>query len=335
VVQRLAVLLSAGVAPVSAWGYLREGEVAQRIAEDAARGTPIPDAIVAALDATQPPRALAEDTAWRGLATAWAVATDAGAPLAPTLREFAGSLRSLAQAQREIHLALATPAATAKLVMALPVVGVLFGMLLGFNTLATLTTTPMGLVCLVIGGGLMLAAAAWNRALVRTAQPRDLTPGLEYDLVAIAVSGGAALDRSRLSVDNAIATYGIGPPPRSDAPPRTDAPPRANPPTVPSRRVHAARTTAGRSRAAPVESTLTGVDAVLDLSRRAGVPAAELLRSEAEEARRTARAEVQERASTLAVKLMLPLGLCVLPAFMVLGVFPLLVTVITSTVSQF
>ena len=56
---------------------------------------------------------------------------------------------------------------------------------------------------------------------------------------------------------------------------------------------------------------------------------------QAEEARRTARAEVQERASTLAVKLMLPLGLCVLPAFMVLGVFPLLVTVITSTVSQF
>jgi tight adherence protein B len=44
---------------------------------------------------------------------------------------------------------------------------------------------------------------------------------------------------------------------------------------------------------------------------------------------------VQERASTLAIKLMLPLGLCVLPAFMVLGVFPLLVSVITSTVNQF
>jgi len=149
------------------------------------------------------------------------------------------------------------------------------------------------------------------------------------------VSGGAALDRSRLSVDNAIATYGIGPPLRADRPPRTDPPPRGNPPPVQIRRAHAARTTRARSRAAPVESALTGVDAVLDLSLRAGVPAAELLRSEAEEARRTARAEVQERASTLAVQLMLPLGLCVLPAFMVLGVVPLLVTVITSTVSQF
>jgi tight adherence protein B len=335
VVQRLAVLLSAGVAPVSAWGYLREGVVAQRIADDTARGTPIPDAIVAALEVAQPPRALAEETAWRGLATAWAVATEAGAPLAPTLREFAGSLRSLAQAQREIHLALATPAATAKLVMALPVVGVLFGMLLGFNTFATLTTTPVGLICLVVGGGLMLAAAAWNRALVRTAQPHDLTPGLEFDLMAIAVSGGAALDRSRLSVDTAIATYGIGPPAAPGATTRTPPSSRPNPARAASRTAH--RSSAAARAPALLEEAhdLAGVDAVLDLSRRAGVPAAELLRSEAEEARRTARAEVQERASTLAVKLMLPLGLCVLPAFMVLGVFPLLVTVITSTVTQF
>jgi tight adherence protein B len=338
VVQRLAVLLAAGVAPVSAWGYLREGEVAQRIADDASRGTPIPDAIVAALLGAQPPVPDAESAAWHGLATAWAVATEAGAPLAPTLREFAGSLRSLAQAQREIHLALAAPAATAKLVMALPLVGVLFGMVLGFNTFATLTSTPIGLACLVIGGGLMLAAAAWNRALVRTAQPRDLTPGLEFDLVAIAVSGGAALDRSRASVERAIATYGVAPPSR---PTGARAASRARPPH-PARdrgaRVHrtVARHSDGRRADSPdAEEQLTGVDAVLDLSRRAGVPAAELLRSEAEEARRSARAEVQERASTLAIKLMLPLGLCVLPAFMVLGVFPLLVSVITSTVNQF
>jgi tight adherence protein B len=322
VVQRLAVLLAAGVAPVSAWGYLREGSLSERIADDAARGTPIPDAIITALDRAEPPLPPPEDAAWRGLATAWAVATDAGAPLAPTLREFAGSLRSLAQAQREIHLALATPAATARLVMALPVVGVLFGMLLGFNTLATLTTTPVGLVCLGVGGGLMGAAAAWNRALVRTAQPRDLTPGLDYDLVAIAVSGGASLDRSRASVDHALATYGA----RPIATQRSESAKHSEP----------AKTVAFATGTAESESPeLTGVDAVLDLSRRAGVPAAELLRSEAEEARRSARADAQERASTLAVKLMLPLGLCVLPAFMVLGVFPLLVTIITSTVSQF
>jgi tight adherence protein B len=78
---------------------------------------------------------------------------------------------------------------------------------------------------------------------------------------------------------------------------------------------------------------VSDVDAVLELSRAAGVPAAELLRSEAEEIRRRARATAQERAATLSVTLMLPLGLCVLPAFMVLGVVPLVVAVISSTIA--
>ena len=72
---------------------------------------------------------------------------------------------------------------------------------------------------------------------------------------------------------------------------------------------------------------------LLALSRRAGVPAGELLRSEAEEERRAARAEAAARASVLGVRLMLPLGLCILPAFMVLCVAPLLIAVVTSTVS--
>ena len=71
---------------------------------------------------------------------------------------------------------------------------------------------------------------------------------------------------------------------------------------------------------------------VLDLSRRAGVPAAGLLRSEAEEARRAARATGDRRAATLAVTLMMPLGVCVLPAFLLLGVAPLLISVVSSTV---
>ena len=66
---------------------------------------------------------------------------------------------------------------------------------------------------------------------------------------------------------------------------------------------------------------------VLALSSRAGVPAAALLRSEAEEARRDARSEGERKAATLSVTLMLPLGLCILPAFMLLGVAPLLISV--------
>jgi tight adherence protein B len=57
------------------------------------------------------------------------------------------------------------------------------------------------------------------------------------------------------------------------------------------------------------------------------------LRAEANEARRAARSVGERKAATLAVTLMLPLGLCILPAFMVLGVAPLLIAVISSTVT--
>ncbi|MDQ1569879.1 MAG: tight adherence protein, partial [Actinomycetota bacterium] len=152
VVQRLAVLLAAGVAPAAAWGYLREGDLPERIAARVHTGADIPESIrdeAATLPAS-------DALPWRGLAAAWCVATDAGAPLAPTLRQFAKSIRDLAQSQREITIALAAPVATARLVVALPPVGMLFGLVLGFNTIGTLFTTPIGWACLVIGTALLL-----------------------------------------------------------------------------------------------------------------------------------------------------------------------------------
>ncbi len=287
VTQRLAVLLAAGVAPTSAWEHVAAVTV-----------SPVPRAVVG-LEASRVPVALAaaaadrdvlEAGAWRGLAAAWAVATDAGAPLATSLSSYAAALRSLAQAQRDVRVALAGPVATARIVMALPAVGVLFGLALGFNTLGTLFTTVPGWVCLIAGSLLIFAAARWNRRLVASAQPKDATPGLDLELMAIAVSGGGSLDRAVVAVRAACQQFGI---------------------------------------------RVGGFEDVLELSRRAGVPAGELLRAEADELRRDARATAEEKAAALSVRLMLPLGLCVLPAFMALGVVPLLITVISSTVGSF
>ncbi|MGK2936969.1 MAG: type II secretion system F family protein [Solirubrobacteraceae bacterium] len=281
VAQRLAVLLAAGVAPRSAWQHLGAGVPAVE-ADD------IPGSL---LNATRhlPPL---DREAWRGLATAWIVATEAGAPLAPALRSYAVSLRSLAQAQRDAAVALAGPVATARLVMALPAVGLLFGLAMGFDTLGVLVGTPAGWACLALGATLVLLGARWNRRLVRSARPDAATPGLECELMAIAVSGGSAHPRAWASVEGALDRAGLA---------------------------------ARRDR----------IDGVLELSRRAGVPAAELLRAEGEEARSEASATAQARAARLAVRLMLPLGLCVLPAFMVLGVLPLMIAVVTSTVRGF
>jgi tight adherence protein B len=75
--------------------------------------------------------------------------------------------------------------------------------------------------------------------------------------------------------------------------------------------------------------------AAIDFARRAGVPVAALLRAEAREQRRDAQAAVRQRIAALGTRLLLPLGLCVLPAFVALGVAPLLLAMIASTLSSF
>ena len=330
--QRLAVLLGAGVSPLTVWTYLTPA-VASGLSASAASaaaigggrahrradagtaanagspGAPTDEAILHAAARAGPrgdsvadaiASAAAESDAqaaasWRGIAAAWDVATAAGAPLSRCLRDLTVSFRELGQLQRDVEVALAGPRATARMVMGLPVIGVLLGMLMGFDTLGTLLTTLPGLFCLGAGALLMLGGARWNRALVRRAGDGAVTPGLELDLMAIAMAGGGSLPRARALVDGAILRFDLGPP---------------GPASVESNGV---------------------LQAILELAERAGVPAAELLRSEAEHARLVARTDGQRRAATLAVTLMLPLGLCVLPAFMLVGVAPLLISVVSST----
>ena len=71
-------------------------------------------------------------------------------------------------------------------------------------------------------------------------------------------------------------------------------------------------------------------DAVLALSRTAGVPAVELLRASASLARHRARVDGRLRAARLSSRLLLPLGVCTLPAFLLLGVAPMLLSVMST-----
>jgi tight adherence protein B len=297
IAARLAVLLEAGVPPAAAWYYIGETAgldavgIVQTVIVAITEGSTVPVSIGAgAITAGVRGRPETEQAAWRALAAAWAVATEAGAPLATALRRFADTLHDLAQAQREVAIALAAPTLTARLVLALPLVGILFGLLLGFDTLGVLFTTSVGWGCLGCSAALLFGASRWNRRLVRRAQPRDLAPGLPIDLVAIAVSGGASIDRALKSVTVAAESYGLS--------------------------------------FASDDETLR---AILNLSSRAGVPAAALLRGEASERRRTAFAAAQTDARTLGVRLMVPLGICVLPAFLVVTVVPLLLAVLLQT----
>lgn len=308
VAGRLAVLLSAGVPPAAAWEYLAEptpqrsaDAVTERVIRTAARaarrGGDVPSAIASAADGLTRIRRGARRAAttevrqaWRGLAAAIQVATGSGAPLAEALRQLAGALRDLGQAERDRSTALAGPRATARTVLALPVVGILFGAGLGFDTLHVLFGTPAGLGCLAVGAALMLAARAWNGSLLRRASSARPLAGLSVDLIAMAMAGGGSIVGARARVADACARFGLEP---------------------------------------PLEETIAPV---LSLAERAGVGTADLLSAEAEQQRRDARAIAQAASAALAVRLMAPLAVCVLPAFMVLSVVPLVMSILSSTI---
>lgn len=77
-------------------------------------------------------------------------------------------------------------------------------------------------------------------------------------------------------------------------------------------------------------STDASTDAILALSRTAGVPAVELLRASAALARHRARVDGRLRAARLSTRLLLPLGACTLPAFLLLGVAPMMLSVMST-----
>jgi tight adherence protein B len=291
IVHRLAVLLDAGVAPGSAWRHAARGvgsavgdAVLREIEAGGAVGAELTDAILVARGLAS----IEERATWSALACAWSVATESGAPLAPSLRRFAEVLRDLSQSRREVEVALAGPVATARIVLALPAIGILFGVLLGFDALRVLATTAPGWACAAVGGLLTAGGIRWNRRLIGRARTVDPTPGLGLELLAIAVSGGSSLDRARGMVDAQLD--------RADLAPLGDE-----------------------------------ADDVLDFARAAGVPVAALLRAESEERRRIARSDGQRRAGELGTRLLLPLGVCILPAFLALGVAPMLLAIISGT----
>lgn len=275
-VQTLAVLLQAGAVPTAAWRHLADTGDAHAVAIVARTDEGVP--LLAAIEA--------EGGVWEDLAAAWEIATTVGAPLAEVLRMIAESLRDAASAADDVRIALAEPAGTARLLLWMPLAGLLLGFALGFDTIGVATTNPVGAGCVVAGAALVLLARLWTGSLLRRARPTPGTPGMQAELMAVALSGGASIERALRLVADTGADRG------------------------------------GEQRR---------VEAVLELSKAAGVPAVELLRASAAQERHGSRIDGRLRAARLSTRLLLPLGVCTLPAFLLLGVAPLLLSVLAST----
>ncbi len=105
-----------------------------------------------------------------GLAACWRVAVDQGAGLADGLDRLDGALRAERDGRADLRAQLAGARATAVLLAALPVLGLLLGAAMGADPLRVLLHTGAGLGCLTAGAVFEAAGMWWATRIVRGAE---------------------------------------------------------------------------------------------------------------------------------------------------------------------
>lgn len=183
-----------------------------------------------------------------------------------------------------------------------------------------------------LSAGILLAAAAVLLVVPRA--PRRIsadgrTPGVGHRAVTRpgsraapgAVAGDAAAEADAamlLDLAAALLTAGVGIEAALDRLARTI--PGAEPLEAVHRSLNAG---AGWEQAwAGQSGQLAELGAQLSFAHATGAPTADLLQVGARQLRRRRRHEAERRAEELGVKMVLPLGACFLPAFILLGVLP-------------
>lgn len=235
------------------------------------------------------------------------VCRESGAPLAAALNRQADIHRALAQGCRDVEVAASGPRATARIVSLLPLAGLAVASLLGFDVVAALTGSVLGGALSVLGVGLSVTGAVWSRRIVESTRPALREPGLLHELTGVALGGGLALN----------AAVGLA---RSTADPLQSL-------------LTSDESGASRHRAeSPLAEAVQDIESIVAVAHRSGAALRPLLLARADLRRRRALTAARARIERLPAALLAPLGLCSLPAFLLLGVAPALLAVVSSTV---
>lgn len=164
----LAAELRAGTAPDAALVAVSgEGPMLRRARTAALLGEPVGPALAADADAAGP----VAGHALRGMAACWSVAADSGAGLADGLDRVAALATARQRIGADLDAEIAAPRATARILSLLPLLGLALGELLGARPVAWLLGSPIGLVCLGVGVGLVLLGRVWTARIVASVLP--------------------------------------------------------------------------------------------------------------------------------------------------------------------
>jgi tight adherence protein B len=221
----------------------------------------------------------------------WGLAFQIGGPVTVALERLADVFDRQQKNLSEIQLAFAGPQATAKLVSWLPLAALALAQLVGMNPLAAVTGSTAGLVSVLLGLGLLAVGQRWSKRLLEQANSKALDPGAFIDAVLVGLLGGLPLRKSELAAKEHFKI-------------------------VFQQEVS--------------EKDLALIKSVAELARDSGAALTKILAAEADRLREQERYQISEQIARLGIRLMIPLGVAVLPAFILIAIVPIAISLLSN-----
>ena len=221
----------------------------------------------------------------------WNLALASGGPVASAIESLGETFRKIARHEREVELTFAGPKATAKLVAWLPGASLLLAQLSGFGPVDAIMTNPLAFGCLVLGALLMVGGHRWSKSIIRRATPKQGDPGLFFDAVRVGMDAGMPLSSA---IQRAATVF------------------------------------EQQLDFVPEQSIFEKLARIGELNRTSGASISNLLEGEAAARREAQWFEESTTLSKLSVKLMIPLGLVTLPAFVLSSIVPIAISLLSN-----
>ena len=246
----------------------------------------------------------------------------AGAPLATSLERAAEHAEERIDALLGRQSALAAPRATGRILSWLPLLGLGLGVLMGSDPVGVLTGSILGALTGMLGLGLAFAGRRWTAALVHRAE------------VESAASNGAEQTSNMPPVDTALVLELLAAQLRAGLAPLAALGTLAE--ALNSRPLHTVcqrlqmGSNWGSAWSGSAAGTFGELRDALAPAYTGGAPSTALLLSLADAHRLNERRAAERAAGKLSVALVVPLGLCSLPAFICLGIVPILISLLPT-----
>lgn len=220
-----------------------------------------------------------------------AVCQAAGGSPVSALRNLEQIAEQQHQNQWRLRVASTVPRSTARLMLGLPLGAALLGQLLGLGSIAIFFNSTPALASLLCGLMLLLAAQAWSQRILALANRVEQGDQIVLDAIALCLDTGLPLGQARGIAQTIF------------------------------------QEVFKKQVAEQIQIEISEFAAFSELS---GAPVAKLFRNRAEQNRRARANEQNEGIERVSIRLLTPLALLVLPAFVLIAVLPITISLITN-----